>query len=129
LSAFSQADGAQPVLYDDGFLPPNNTIPPTVTKVSLDGGKTWQAVPAQGQVQYADSGLLGMLGDGSIVEAFRGKLFAWKAGDAAWHQVAPQLPGSFSNLLIFSNGAGTPATFWALTQGNSGYSFYLYQQK
>jgi serine/threonine protein kinase len=123
-------DGAgQPVLYDDGFLPPNNTVPPTVTKASVDVGQTWQSAPLGVNGQYANSNILGTLSDGSIIEAFtdpaspiqQSQLFSWKAGDAAWHQLSSDFKGSPQYLLVIPSGTGHD-TLWLTTSTSDGYS-------
>ncbi len=111
----------QPVLYDDGFAPPNHTFPPTVTKASTDGGKTWRAAPA-GITRYANSGLLGTLSDGSIIEAFYNELFAWKAGDASWHQISPGFDDAPQYLLVVPSGGSGHDTLWLVTNASGTYS-------
>jgi hypothetical protein len=138
LRAFFPPGAAQPILYGDGFLPPSNTIPPTATKVSVDGGKTWAPVPEEGNSLYADNGIVGMLEDGSIVEEFGGHLFAWKVDDRSWHALTPGVPGArfdprqsspLVSLLILPTGAAGKAVFWAVIQhGTGNYSVYRYQQ-
>jgi hypothetical protein len=115
----------QPVLYDDEFLGADPNSPSTATKISLDGGQTWQPAPLGKNNQYANGDILGMLGDGAIIEVFtdsaiqqRG-VFAWKAGDAAWQQLAGDFSGTPQYLLVVHQTGGAQETLW-LVSGNRG---------
>ncbi len=85
-------------------------------KVTADGGKTWESAPNAGIPadlkpvnQYGTMNMLGTLSDGSVVMEFiaksapdnsaGGTLFAWKRGDAAWHQIAPPFTRQAGSLL------------------------------
>ena len=77
---------------------------------SLDGGKTWQSAPSVAG-QFSTGGMLGMLGDGSVIEAFpnakhQSQLFAWKVGDAAWHPLAGAFQGDAQYLVVSPSGDG-----------------------
>ncbi|HEX8035585.1 MAG TPA: zf-HC2 domain-containing protein [Ktedonobacterales bacterium] len=91
----------------------NYSSDPADLKVSTDGGKTWEnspsaGIPADLRAWY-ESGTLGTLHDGSIVVEFvnklaetnigGGTLFAWKRGDAKWHQIAPPLTQQIGSML------------------------------
>ena len=123
----------QPVLYDDGFVayefmfrpphtPGGNTPPATATRVSVDGGTTWLNAPGV-DGQFSNSGVLGTLSDGSIIEAFpknhQSQLFSWKAGDAAWHQLSGDFQGIAQSLLVIPSGGHD--TLWLVTQTAGGF--------
>ncbi len=124
----------QPVLYDDGFVayefmfrpprtPGGNTPPAIATRVSVDGGKTWLNAPGVSG-QFSNSGVLGTLNDGSIIEAFpknhQSQLFSWKAGDAAWHQLSGNFQGIPQSLLVIPSGGHD--TLWLVTQTAGGFN-------
>lgn len=104
---------------------------PSDVKVSLDGGATWQAAPNRGiptgHVVYFNVGLLGALGDGSVVvdviratgdnalaaDNFSGSaLYAWKPGETGWRFIA-SVPREIDSLLITPSKAGAGDTLYA----------------
>lgn len=114
----------QPVLYDDGQLPPLNPPSPQAIQVSVDGGKTWQSAPAGANGQFGTSGILGTLGDGSVVEAFADttthqgfQVFSWKPGQAAWHQLGGNVHDEPQYLLVIPAGNGQE-TLWLVTHSS-----------
>lgn len=118
----------QPVLYDDEFLAADMNSPATATKVSLDGGKTWQPAPLGSKKQYANGSILGMLSTGAVIEVFtdptthqRG-LFAWKAGDIAWHQLAGDFGGQPQYLLVIPHQGSAQETLWLVSGQQGNYS-------
>ncbi len=99
-------------------------------KVSADGGTTWESAPNAGIPadlkpvnQYGTMNMLGTLSDGSVVMEFiaksasddfaGGTLFAWKRGDSAWRQLAPQYNNEFGSMIaVPGKGAGQQDTLY-----------------
>lgn len=139
LMVVSGGGSAQPTVYAQmpiraqyGVSQPST--PPPALEASTDGGQTWHQAPTDGlppgtQKNY---GPLAVLSDGSIVKVFQKpsmtlSFVAWKAGDATWQQIAPQVDASLAYLLLTSNNGHL--TFWAVAQSGDGfYSVLDYDQ-
>jgi photosystem II stability/assembly factor-like uncharacterized protein len=120
LEVVNVSSQAQPVLIDRG-------TPPTLDSMrfSLDNGKTWQPTPTLEGQELAGVGQLGVLRDGSILEQTKAGFYAWKAGDAGWHKVAPALPGTVEGALIVSDSNGKETLYLeVLTTGRNALNFY-----
>lgn len=123
LMAVNVSGQTQPVLIDQA--PVGDPRSSTGLHFSLDSGKTWQSIPALAGQGLANNGILGVLGDGSIVEQTQTGLYAWKAGDSTWHQVAPALAGAAVGPLVTSNANGKEALYIAVpAAGGNTESFY-----
>lgn len=120
-------------------------------KVSADDGKTWESAPSAGIPtnlkvvdQYGTMNMVGTLSEGSVVMEFiprtasdnsaRGTLFAWKHGDAAWHQIAPPFTQQIGSMLaIPAKDASQQDTLYLVMvnrgEGNTGdtFSFLRYE--
>lgn len=139
LMVVQPAGAAQPVLYADmptktgtttdkvGDINPVWTDAVTDLKYSADGGKTWHAAPAAG----APAGLkpywspIGVTSDGSVIwqlsrqgndDSTGAPLYAWKVGDASWHQLTPAVPTGFIEAFTVIPVAGRGDQLWAVTR-------------
>jgi hypothetical protein len=107
---------------------PNFSSLPGDLRVSADGGKTWESAPTQGVPAGLKSGIgvAGPLQDGSVVVLFTpssaqgdiegGTLLSWKAGDSAWHQIAPPLTLNIGVLIATPSQATAQGTLWVITE-------------
>ncbi len=101
LLAVAGSGQAQPVLIDGGAPPFLDSM-----RFSRDNGKTWQPIPTLDGRMLANPLQLGVLRDGSILKQTTNGFSAWKAGDAAWHKVAPALAGMVEGSLVASDASG-----------------------
>lgn len=109
----------QPVLFLPPFTLQRSSVTAVDAQFSLDGGNTWRNAPALNG-QWNNTGILGTLSDGSMVVGYsdsktqKNHLFAWKPGDAAWHQLAGDYQGTPQYLLVVPSGNGHQ-TLWLVT--------------
>ena len=123
LMAVNVSGQAQPVLIDRG--PVGDPRSSSGLHFSLDSGQTWQSIPALPGQGLANNGILGVLGDGAIVEQAKTGFYAWKAGDSTWRQVAPALAGAAVGELVRSESNGRETLYVAVpAAGGSTESFY-----
>jgi hypothetical protein len=89
---------------------------------SLDDGKTWHPVPALAG-PLDEPGLVWILHDGSLLDQSSNAFFAWKAGEAHWHQVAPSLGVVVAGPVVITDKNGKE-TLYLEAQVNNAFSFY-----
>ncbi|HEX9069159.1 MAG TPA: sialidase family protein, partial [Ktedonobacterales bacterium] len=98
--AVPQAGSATPLLYTGPD--PSNKSQPVGLRVSADGGLTWQIAPTTDLdprvATGMESGIKGVLPDGSVIVSFEGRtgntgaLYAWKRGASGWRFLASKPP-------------------------------------
>lgn len=139
LTLVSQGAGAEPLLYLRQPAAVYNTphpadSSPSNTAVSADGGKTWKQAPAKGLPSDAvqSYGPLGVLSDGSILEAFKTSdqsltLASWKSGSAAWRPLAEEVNPSFAYWLVTPNDGKT--AIWLVSLSGPDFTVQRYDLK